>query len=149
MQNEVEKFENPASDSYTAEGAAETPSTEQELDYKSLYFDALGTTTKLEEERDNYKKGLLAAKGKAAPEEVDNKAKMEGKINYLEEQIKSLQNSRAPSVSAGSSQLKGVETPKHGWGPDQVKDLKHKFPGWTDNDVEKSWQTHQKNINKT
>lgn len=149
MENEVENKGAPASETQAPAGSVETPESGGELDYKSLYFESLETNVKLEKERDNYKEGLLKAKGKVEtedPKKVENK--LQGQINFLQEQIKSMQNGQATPVGAGGTQVQPPKAPDHGWSDNQVADLKKKFPGWTDADVKLAWQNHQKNIKR-
>lgn len=119
---------------------------EQELDYKALYLASEAEKAKLAEDRDNYKKGLLNAKGKAeSVEETKVDSELIGKMNQLEEEIKSLKNSRNLSLGSTTSQQQPAVSDGHGFSPELVKEILKINPKA---DLQKHWANYQKELGK-
>lgn len=118
---------------------------EQELDFKALYLASEAEKAKLAEERDNYKTGLLNAKGKIEAEDPKETSALIGKMNQLEEEMKALRNSKNVSLGSSSSQQQPVENDGHSFSAELVKDILKINPKA---DLKKHWANYQKELNK-
>lgn len=118
---------------------------EQELDFKALYLASEAEKAKLAEERDNYKKGLLKAKGGEAVENPKEQSELIGRLNQMEEEMRSLKNSKGLSLGSTSSQQQPAVADGHGFSPEIVRDILKINPRA---DLKKQWANYQRELGK-
>ncbi len=116
--------------------AVDVPPTKDEpLDYEKMFYDLLDENSKVVADRDNYKAGLLKAKGKDNPQDPDDSSKLDGvakQIGSLQDLVKVVlkENKEIKTALANRSQVPNAGTGSSG---EDKKPTKEGF--WTEEQV--------------
>lgn len=101
--NVVQKNEENATSSQEVKTGAETASTQQQVDYEALLAQKDAEIAKTRAEKDNYKRGLLVAKGKLPEEDEDSSETQEQMVRRITRE--ELMNTKEAQLQAEKDEI--------------------------------------------